>query len=254
MVCPKCQGRGLILKNDNWAEICPCTRQEALQKRFRTARLPREMENVSFKDFSFEYYSRHHFDENRRSYYDLARAAFEAAREFAARVIAGKETEGLYFTGPVGSGKTFLACCIANAVLRAGREVLFVVVPDLLDEIRATFDGDQEVSEQELVESARRAPLLILDDLGAHNYSEWTRNRLYSIINYRASQQLPTVITSNISLEDLDRYVGERTRSRIFQMCRAYRLNVKDDIRYLKRIRHSLEKREASAGGKQGIF
>jgi len=74
-------------------------------------------------------------------------------------------------------------------------------------------------------------PLLILDDLGAHNYTDWTRNKLFSIINYRLNYMLPTIITTNINLEDLEHFLGERTTSRIIHMCHPYRLLVEVDIR-----------------------
>jgi DNA replication protein DnaC len=138
----------------------------------------------------------------------------------------------------VGSGKTFLACCIANALLEKGCSVLFLVVPDLLDYLRSTYDsnrGPGEVTEQEILDTACKVPLLILDDLGAHNYTEWVRNKLYSILNFRLNHFLPVVITTNINLEDLEEYLGERTTSRIYQMCRPYRLLVDIDIRVLQR-------------------
>jgi DNA replication protein DnaC len=85
------------------------------------------------------------------------------------------------------------------------------------------------------VERARQAPLLVLDDLGAHNYTDWTRNKIYSIINYRLNHRLPVVATTNISPENLEGYLGERTTSRLLEMCRPYRLLVDLDIRAVQR-------------------
>src|SRR5690606_27907594 len=111
----------------------------------------------------------------------------------------------------------FLACAIANYVLSKGKPVLFTVVPDLLDQIKATYDRSPLVDSDELaiLEGARTVDLLILDDLGAHNYTQWTVNKIYSILNYRVNHQLPVVITTNLSLDELDIYLGERTTSRI---------------------------------------
>jgi DNA replication protein DnaC len=114
--------------------------------------------------------------------------------------------------------------------MEAELQVLFLVVPDLLDELRATYKS--EVNEMDLLDTARTIPILILDDLGAHNYTDWTRNRLYSIINYRMNEQLPTVITSNLSLDEMEDYIGVRTTSRIIQSSRIFRLTVEKDIRH----------------------
>ncbi|MDD2443679.1 MAG: hypothetical protein PHS52_04170, partial [Desulfotomaculaceae bacterium] len=77
-------------------------------------------------------------------------------------------------------------------------------------------------------------------DLGAHNYTEWTRNRIYSIINYRLNHRLPVIVTTNIVLEDLEEYLGERTTSRLLEMCRPYRLLVDLDIRVIRRKERDL--------------
>jgi DNA replication protein DnaC len=135
-----------------------------------------------------------------------------------------------------GSGKTFLAASIANALLAKEYKVLFLVVPDLLDELRASISGRNEASESDLLDIARTVPILILDDLGAHNYTEWSRNRIYSILNYRMNEQLPTIITTNLDFDEIEQYLGERTCSRLLQMCRIFRLTAPQDIRRQKYV------------------
>lgn len=139
------------------------------------------------------------------------------------------------FVGPVGCGKTFLACAIANALLECDKQVLFLVVPDLLDELRATFARkDSNSSELDLLDTARTVPVLVLDDLGAHNYTDWTINRIYTIINYRLNHHLATIITTNLDVRQLNEYLGERTCSRLLELCRGFELFVERDIRMLK--------------------
>jgi len=235
-VCVKCQDRGLILQGDV-AFPCECVKQKALLYRFTQAQLTPVMREYTFEHFNFRYYSRTRKDgEKGLSYRESAERAYNAAREFVALFLEGKAEEGLIFTGPVGAGKTFLACCIANAVLSAGREVLFVAVPDFLDEIRATYDeGVVGHSEHELLGLAKSVPLLILDDLGAFIYTEWARQKIYSILNHRLNHRLPVVVTTNVALEDLEEYLGERTTSRLIEMCRPFRLLVEHDIRFVRR-------------------
>lgn len=234
--CPLCNGRGIIIMDADRAAPCKCMLTRKAGAKFKNARMSREMQNCNFNRFSAKYYSKNLKDTvSGKTYYDNAAAAFSAAQKFIRDVQEDPQTDGLVFMGPVGSGKTLLAGAIANALLENGKEVLFVVVPDLLDQIRATYDRGNEYTEQDLMDSAREVGVLVLDDLGAHNYTEWVRNKLYSIINYRLNHMLPTVITTNLDLAQLEEYLGERTTSRIVQMCKVYRLVVETDIRIIRR-------------------
>ncbi|AOQ23908.1 Primosomal protein DnaI [Moorella thermoacetica] len=234
--CPLCRDRGLIIR-DGRAYRCRCMQQKAWQNRLRAANLAPQLSRYTFQNFDLKYYSRTLKDElTGTTYYDSARHCLEAARRFVNTYRQEDHGRGLFIFGPVGSGKTFLAAAIANALTAAGREVLFAVVPDLLDALRATYDRrplDNSHTELELIDAARGVAILILDDLGAHNYTEWTCNKIYSLINYRLINELPTVITSNLDLKALEEYLGERTTSRIIQLCQSFHLPVAEDIRYI---------------------
>lgn len=247
-LCRLCGGRGLVIRDAGWAAPCSCMKQKSLQNKLKSAQLTKSLLDSRFNGFDLDYYAKTEKDGTTgRSYYDLAVTSCRAARQFVAEAAENPHCDGLLFTGPVGSGKTFLTGCIANALLEMGKEVLMVVVPDLLDEIRATYDHDRyekEPTELDLTDAARKVKILILDDLGAHNYTEWTRNKIYNIINYRLNNRLPTVITTNLTLEDLEEYLGERTTSRLIQMCRVYRLATDTDIRYVKRHEKEIKTRK----------
>ena len=238
MTCKLCGDRGIILKGEE-AVPCPCIQQKSLGRLFKDSRLPQKLLRYTLEGFNFKYYAKNCFDPERGiSYHELAKLAHGAAKNFVANFLKDPNTDGLLFTGQVGSGKTFLACCIANALLVKGKLVLFAVVPDLLDQIRSTYDtgkNPDNITEFDLVDKAKQVPLLILDDLGAHNYTEWTRNKIYSIINYRLNHRLPVIATTNIIPEELEGYLGERTTSRLLEMCRPYRLLVDMDIRAVQR-------------------
>ncbi|HVJ48606.1 ATP-binding protein [Desulfitobacterium sp.] len=227
--CPICFDRGIIVKDDV-AYPCSCMQQKKMENQFRHARMARGLLNCRFENFRQDFY--HSLNSQDRTYLEYALKAYTASQEFVRQCILESHGLGLLFTGPVGSGKTFLAAAIANALMEKDKQVLFLVVPDLLDELRATYKS--EANELDLLDTAREIPILILDDLGAHNYTEWTRNRLYSIINSRLNEELPTVITSNLSLEEMEEHLGARTTSRLIQACRIFRLNVDQDIRLSK--------------------
>lgn len=141
--------------------------------------------------------------------------AFRAARQFA------ENPRGwLLILGPYGCGKTHLAAAIANFRTDLGDPPLFVVVPDLLDHLRATFNPTSTISLDRRFEKVRTASLLILDDLGTQSSSPWVKEKLYQLFNYRYNAELPTVITSAESLAEMD----PRLRSRMLdkRLCQIF--------------------------------
>jgi len=131
--------------------------------------------------------------------------AFRLAQRFAE-----SPRDWLIFQGTYGCGKTHLAAAIANYVLRGGKPVSFVIVPDFLDHLRSAFGPESKVSYDKLFERAKNSPLLILDDFGEHSSTPWAQEKLYQIINYRYNDRLPTVITMYCSLEEVDTRIGSR--------------------------------------------
>jgi DNA replication protein DnaC len=133
------------------------------------------------------------------------RTAFNGAVEFA------RSPEGwLILLGVNGCGKTHLAAAIANYRLAQGKAVFFVVVPDLLDHLRSTFSPDSKISYDEFFEQIKETPLLILDDFGEQSATPWAQEKLYQLINYRYNARLPMVVTSCLSLEEIEPRISSR--------------------------------------------
>ncbi|NQT48209.1 MAG: ATP-binding protein, partial [Chloroflexi bacterium] len=132
-----------------------------------------DLESALMKDMTFE-----SFDPRRLDLPSVQRQnleeAFRLAKDFA------RSPDGwLVFQGEYGCGKTHLAAAIANYRKRDGKTVCFRTVPDLLDHLRSTFDPESKVKYDEVFETVKVTPLLILDDFGEHNTTPWAQEKLY---------------------------------------------------------------------------
>jgi DNA replication protein DnaC len=148
-------------------------------------------------------------------------AAYRLAFDFA------KNPEGwLVFMGETGCGKTHLAAAIVNFRYESGKPALFVVVPDFLDHLRSAFSPESKISYDQLFESVKSAPLLVLDDFGEQSTNSWVKEKLYQLINYRYNNRLPTVITTRYSLDEIMEKVDESISSRLMDRQMSVTFNI----------------------------
>jgi len=131
--------------------------------------------------------------------------AYNQARHYAENLNGW-----LFLQGGPGCGKTHLAAAAANYAVGIGVPTLFLTVPDLLDTLRAAYDSEDTTFERRF-EEVRNAQLLVLDDFGTQHASGWAREKLFQLMNYRYINKLPTIVTSNLMLSEID----ERIRSRL---------------------------------------
>lgn len=220
--CPRCGGLGWLRRNLDVddpafgrAVPCDCIRGALADRRLDGVRRAANMAALGEMTFaSFTTSAPGNAPEAVRS----LESAFLAAQAYAAR------PEGwLVLHGGYGCGKTHLAAAIVNAQVAEGLAALFVVVPDLLDSLRAAYAPGAEEGYDERFEAVRNAPLLVLDDLGTQAPTPWAAEKLFQLLNHRYNLHLPTVITTNHDPEALD----ERLRSRFGHFDRVRVLEIR---------------------------
>jgi DNA replication protein DnaC len=207
--CPYelCDGDGLRYDEaENTAYPCRCRPQliARAQARSLSGVIPRRYRDASF---------------DRPPVTEIEPHVVSATRRFAQNV-EGKLDKGLglWFMGPVGTGKTTLAMLVSKAALQAGRTVAIYSLPRLLNEIRDNFGTEN--SHVALLDRLTAVDLLHIDDVGAERTNEWVLEELYSIVDARYSEQKSVVITTNIlDREALCEQITERTVSRLTEMC-----------------------------------
>ncbi len=141
-------------------------------------------------------------------------------------------SRGILLYGPPGTGKTHLAVAtLKNVIEYKGLKGLFCDFRGLLIDLKSSYEGKSSTSE--ILDSVRKVHLLVLDDVGAERNTDWAKDILAEIINYRYTQSLPTIITTNLRFDDISgetfaEKFDERTESRIYDMCRIVRVEGHD--------------------------
>ena len=122
-------------------------------------------------------------------------------KEFIDQYNAGNKPKGIYLHGSFGSGKTYLIAALFNEMAKKGVKSIMIYYPEFLRSLKSSFQTNYD----EQFESIKKIPLLLLDDIGAENCSNWSRDEVLGpILQYRMENHLPTFFTSNLTLEELE--------------------------------------------------
>jgi primosomal protein DnaI len=178
-------------------QMKPCRYQlaeEELKRRkslIRCQQIPSDIREATFETFTLE---------SKRA------KAFQAALHFCIPFREGKATKGLYLYGPFGVGKSYLAGAIMNELVFYGVSTLMIHTSALFSEMKDAISQSGQVITEKL-EAIKTAPLLILDDIGAESLTPWIRDDILGVIlQYRMTEKLPIIFTSNLTLEELEEY------------------------------------------------
>ncbi len=163
--------------------------KNAYAKNIYFFQIPELLKTASFKNIYKD-------DKNRLEIIKKIKAFYDQYKET-------KEGKGIYLTGNFGSGKTYLLAALFNELAKLGIRSAIVYFPEFLRTLKAGFQDGNEY--QELFNSVKNAPLLLIDDIGAERITEWARDEVLSpILQYRMENKLPTFFTSNYNQKELE--------------------------------------------------
>lgn len=205
--------------------LCKCAQEKAeaekaeLERQKRMERI-NELRNMGFPDVEMKNWTFINDDQANAYVSEIAR---RYVSNFPKMLEKGK---GLLFHGNVGSGKTYIAACIANALIDKGYPCLVTNFPRLINTISGMYEGKQQY-----IDGLNKFDLLVIDDLAAERDTEYMNETVQNIIDNRYRCGKPLIVTTNLSIEEIKHpsdIKKQRTYSRLTEMCFYVQLISKD--------------------------
>ena len=234
--CNICKDTGYITNPDYSTSMCSCLKQKLYDEQYNKSNMS-NLDIQNFNTFTDTLYS-NQVDENKYHTNLSPRENINLIKDICIKFINNfndKNQKNLLFTGNTGLGKTFLSSCIANELIKQGKNVLYQTAPVMLDTIIDYRFG--KTKDSNILESILNVDLLIIDDLGTECINNMKFTEIFNIINTRLLNQnkiIKTIISTNLSLKNLYSAYDERIISRIvgnYDICYFFG----DDIRFKKR-------------------
>lgn len=217
-ICAACSDTGYV-----GANLCKCVLKRAKELSFAGLSTQMPINQSSFENFSLDYYS----DENKIA----MKKIFEYLKRYANTI--SPDSESLLFFGDTGLGKTHLSLAIAAAALEKGMGVVYSPAQNLIQKLEKEHFSYN--SDTPILDDVLECDLLILDDLGTEFSTSYSQSLIYNIINTRILTSKPTIISTNLMLEELAEKYNDRVASRIIG-CYVIKKFCGNDVRQQKRI------------------
>ena len=206
-VCPKCEDTGYVD-----GRMCACHRALLRQIAYENLNRISPLTLSTFEDFSLDYYSDAPV-EGRRSDREQMRYILDYCKRYAEGFSA--KSGNLFFTGATGLGKTHLSLAIASAAIDKGFGVVYGTAQNVAVSLERERFSRADENGGDTLELLNDCDLLILDDLGMEISSSYITAMIYNIIDTRIMLAKPTIISSNLSMQELEKRYNERFVSRV---------------------------------------
>ena len=220
--CPDCQDTGYI-----GSEKCHCFKQAMITLLYEQSNIREMLRTENFDTLSYEYYEGE----------DLSRFknAVRTCRNFVKNF--NSDYHNLFFYGTVGTGKSFLSGCVAKELIESGHSVIYFSTTGLFDLLsKNSFDYKNREELRETYADLYQCDLLIIDDLGTELTNQFVTSQLFALLNERHMGKKATIISTNLSLEELRNRYSDRIFSRITSHYEICKLTGQDIRMYRKRL------------------
>lgn len=227
--CPDCKDTGYIGN-----EKCHCLKKRISDIFYKQSGMDKILEKENFDNFNLDLYPNDSIDDiTGMTSRDTMAEILNVAKSFVSDF--GDDFTNLLLYGDTGVGKTFLSHCIARELFETGHMVLYLSSIGLFEILEARqFDKELRYSDKNAMQSfIMDSDLLIIDDLGTELTNGFISSELYHVIEDRLEKKKPTIISTNLSIRELNDRYSERFFSRIMSNYKPLKL-IGNDIRLMR--------------------